>query len=405
MKRVLRTIFTAAAVTAAMVCGTVNAAAEDVSLDVSSAVESTNWGQSVTINKSEFDAMRITKDSIIKVAYEAKDYDGDELPIELIFQSWSNDTSPNANEDGEVWARVQTDDFDGKSATYTYEDIVAAYGTEDFSQVQAIHVGDTNLAPAICKGIAISNCEKAKDTGEVSIDCSAAKASAHFGQSMVVRFETFDATTFTNKSKIKITYEAQDVENFSASPVNLAIQSWENSNSPYADSKGNVWVTVEPESFDETTAVFDYADLVDAYGTADFSRVSALNFCDKGTGTITVKSITMTECVAADKGTHIKTEEESPDDSSAEDESKADDESSSEEAVTTTTAATTTAAPADNNDEKSKGSNILWIIIGVVAGVGIAIAVIFIILTRKSSEEYDISRGRMVSKKKHKTKW
>ena len=405
MKKLFKGLFTAASAAVMAVSFSVTAYADDVSIDVSEAKESTNWGQSITIPKAEFDAERITKDSIIKVAYEAKDYDGDELPIELIFQSWANTTSPNADDEGGVWAKVQASEFDAKTATYTYEDIVKAYGTEDFSQVQAIHVGDAGKAPIICKGLAISDCSKARETLDVSIDCSDAKDVSSWSTSLMIGFETFDSTTLTNKSTIEISFET-DAEDPESSPVDIAIQSWENSTSPFAKDNGDVWVTVEPEKYTKDTAVFTYDAMVDAYGTADFSRVSALNICGTGKGRVKIKSVTIKNCVPADKGTHVKADEATDDSSEQEgDESSVSeaDESKAEPAETTATAAA--AAATDNNDSDKGGSNILWIVIGVVAGVGIAIAVIFVILTRKSSEEYDISRGRMVSKKKHKTKW
>ena len=405
MKKLIMHLMCAAAMTAAALGMSITAAAEDVNIDCSSAVESTSWGQSLTVNKSQFDAERITKDSVVKVAFDAGDYTGDVLPIELIFQSWNNTTSPKADKKGGVWAKITTDDKTESSATFTYDQIVEAYGTDDFSEVQAIHVGDTDQAPVICKGLMITNCNKAKETIDVSVDCSEAKKASLFGTSFTVRYTTFDSTTLTGKSKVLVGYTADDESELTKAPVAIALQSWENSNSPYADDKGNVWVTVQPSTWGDGYAEFTYDAFVEAYGTADFSKLSAINFCDNGETGVIVNEVTFTECVSADKGTHIDTEAE-------DDRSAADEDSSTVEAEQESSTAETTAAPAAVTDSSSdssekKGSNAVFMVIGIVAGVAIAIAVIFLILTKQSSQEYDIDKRRMVSKKKpkNKAKW
>ncbi|MBO6140199.1 MAG: hypothetical protein J6O40_00265 [Ruminococcus sp.] len=395
MKKLLKGMFCAAVMAAAAVSTYVTAFAEDVNIDVSEAVESSKWGQSITVNKADFDAERITKDSVIKVAFDAGDYSGEELPIELIFQSWNNTTSPNADKKGGVWAKITTDDFTEKSATFTYDAIVAAYGTDDFSEVQAICVGDTDLAPVTCKGMIITNCTKAKETINVSIDCSEAKRADNSNSSISVKYDVFDMTTLTQKSKIKITYALENKEvDLSKAPVNLAVQCFKDSNSPFANEDGTAWIAIEPESFDEKSAVFDYNAIVDAYGTADFSKIDMFHFRSTGADVMTIKSLEITDCVSADKGTHAKEEEVSEDESSE----------AAESAEDTTSTAAAAVSDSGDSDKKEKGSNVVFIIIGIVAGVAIAIGVIFAILTKQSSQEYDIDKRRMVSKKKPKSK-
>lgn len=398
MKKLLKGLMSVLLLSAAAVGTCVPASAEDVTIDVSEAVESTGWGQSVTILKAQFDAERITKDSVVKVAFDAGDYDGEELPIELIFQSWNNTTSPKAKKDGGVWAKITTDDYTEKTATFTYDAIIEAYGTDDLSEVQAICVGDTDKTPVTCKSIIVTNCSKAKATIDISIDCSEAKRASTFGQSMVVRYDNFDTTTLTSKSKIVVGYEIDKKEKeLTKAPVSIAIQSWENSNSPLADEEGKVWETVEPESYGDGVATFSYEALVDAYGTADFTRVSALNFCDNGEAILKVTSINITDCMSADKGTHIS-EEEASDDSEISDSSEGGDTTSSKADSKPDAAA----AVDDNGNDREKKGSVLPVIIGVVAGVVLAVAVLFIIVSRKTTQEYDIKTGKMVDKKKHK---
>ena len=397
MKNILKGMMTAVLLGVAAIASTVTAAAEDVTIDVSEAVESTKWGQSVTITKAQFDAERITKDSVVKVAFDAGDYKGEELPIELIFQSWNNTTSPNADKKGGVWAKITTDDYTEKTATFTYDAIIEAYGTDDLSEVQAICVGDTDKAPVTCKGLIVTNCEKAKETINVSLDCSGAKRADNSNSSISVKYDTFDMTTLTQKSKIKVTYELENKEaDLSKAPIVFSVQCFKDSNSPYANEDGTLWVAVEPSTFDGESAEFSYDDIVAAYGTADFSKIDMFHFRSAGADILTVKSLEITDCVSADKGTHVKEEEKSEEESS-----EGGDSSSAESKAA--------AATDDNNSGSSeKKSSVVPIIIGVVGGVILAVVVLFIIVSRKTTQEYDIKTGRMVDKKKHKkhnVKW
>lgn len=397
MKNILKGMMTAVLLGAAAIASTVTAAAEDVTIDVSEAVESTKWGQSVTITKAQFDAERITKDSVVKVAFDAGDYKGEELPIELIFQSWNNTTSPKVDKKGGVWAKITTDDYTEKTATFTYDAIIEAYGTDDLSEVQAICVGDTDKAPVTCKGLIVTNCEKAKETINVSLDCSGAKRADNSNSSISVKYDAFDMTTLTQKSKIKVTYELENKEaDLSKAPIVFAVQCFKDSNSPYANEDGTLWVAVEPSTFDGESAEFSYDDIVAAYGTADFSKIDMFHFRSAGADILTVKSLEITDCVSADKGTHVKEEEKSEEESS-----EGGDSSSAESKAA--------AATDDNNSGSSeKKSSVVPMIIGVVGGVILAVVVLFIIVSRKTTQEYDIKTGRMVDKKKHKkhnVKW
>ena len=409
MKKQLKLILCTAAAAFTALTAALTASAEDVMIDVSDAKEATGWQQSVTIKKETFDARRLSKKSTIKVAFDAGDYAGEEAPVELIFQSWDNTTSPNADEEGAVWARVAPSEFTEASAVFTYDAIVEAYGTDDFSQVMAICIGDTDLAPITVKAVQATECAMDMGVMDVTIDCSEAKDSAHFAQSIVVDYSVFDMTRLTKESEIVVKYttNAEDEASLKSSPIQIIIFCENNSNSPYAKDNGSAWITVEPESFKEGRAVFKYQAIVDAYGTADFSRVTSMKFGDTGDIMIKVTNLSILNCVSEDKGTHVAAE--SADDSSGEDSSSADESSSETESKTDESSSTadSAAATADSDKEDKGGSNITMVVIGIIAGVVLAVVVVFIILTKQSSQEYDIDKRHMVSKKKpkNKTKW
>lgn len=414
MKKQLKLMICTAAAAFTALTAALTASAEDVMIDVSDAKEASGWAQSVTIKKETFDARRLSKKSTVKVAFEAGEYDHEAItdpPIELIFQSWDNTTSPNADSEGAVWARVAPSECNEASAVFTYDAIVESYGTDDFSQVMAICIGDTDIAPIKVKAVQITECAKDMGVNDVVIDCSEAKDSAHFSQSIIVDYSVFDMTRMTKESEIvaKYTTDAEDEASLKSSPIQMVIFCDKNSNSPYAKDDGSTWITIEPDSFKDGRAVFKYQTIVDAYGTADFSRVTSMKFGDTGDIMIKVNALSILKCVSEDKGTHVA--EEKADDSSG-DESAADESSTVEESQPdSSSAADTSSAPAaastDSSSDKDGGSSITMVIIGIIAGVVLAVVVVFIILTKQSSQEYDISKRRMVSKKKpkNKTKW
>ena len=413
MKKLFKTLLCTAAAASAMLATAAVAHAEDVKLDVSGAKEAKGWQQSVTIKREDFDARRLSKKSTVKVAFDAAGYEGEEQIVELIFQSWDNTTSPNADEKGAVWARVAPSEATATSAVFTYDEIVKAYGTDDFSQVMAICVGDTDITPITVKAMEITDCAKDMGISDEVIDCSAAKECSHFGQSLVVKYDVFDSTRMTGDSEIivKYTTDAEDESKLEKPPVSLIMQSWENSNSPYAKEDGSTWLTVDPAECKDGRAVFKYKDMVDTYGTADFSKVSALNFSDNGEASLKVEAVTVLNCVSADKGTHIipeETDESAEDGSSDVDESAADSEAQTEtQPESSSTADSAAAAVKDSDSDDKGGSNVAFIVIGVIGGIVLAVVVVFIILTKQSSQEYDIDKRRMVSKKKpkNKAKW
>ena len=128
-----------------------NAETEDVTIDCSSAETCSNWKQSITVDQATFNATRLTKDSEIIVTFKSEEINekaGNKYNAELIFQSWDNTTTPAA-QDGAVWAKIAPVKFDDSSATYDFESIATAYGTDDFSQVYNIIIGATDGAKIV----------------------------------------------------------------------------------------------------------------------------------------------------------------------------------------------------------------------------------------------------------------
>ena len=138
-----------------------NAETEDVTIDCSSAEACNNWSQSITVDQATFNATRLTKDSEIIVTFKSEEINekaGNKYNAELIFQSWDNTTTPAA-QDGAVWAKIAPVKFDDSSATYDFESIATAYGTDDFSQVYNIIIGATDRAKITVTGITVTNCK------------------------------------------------------------------------------------------------------------------------------------------------------------------------------------------------------------------------------------------------------
>lgn len=163
MKKLIRRI-SAAMLAAASVCTmslTAFAEAEnDITFDVSNAPVIEPWG-SFTINLDHYDTTKITPRSEVIVTFSAEYLtEGDnECPIELIVQSWSYPDTPMANSTGGVWAKVAPYEWSETHAAFSYEDMAAAYGTDDFSKVDALNIGATANANLTIQSCTLTGCE------------------------------------------------------------------------------------------------------------------------------------------------------------------------------------------------------------------------------------------------------
>lgn len=157
MKKIIKTIMTAAilCVTALMMSICVSAETEDVELSVRLAkTTGGDWGQSVTYPKSTFDCGRITEDSIVEVEFTLEDtWSGSGCPIELIFQNYTT-------ADPAIWAKIEPFDSDMETyAKFKYDDMEYMYGSDDFSTVDNMCVGDCGVPITVTK-VTVTNCEK-----------------------------------------------------------------------------------------------------------------------------------------------------------------------------------------------------------------------------------------------------
>lgn len=114
-------------------------------------------------------------------------------------------------------------------------------------------------------------------------------------ENIPVSMDHYDASKFTEQTEVIVTYSyTTDVPE--ECPIELIVQSWSNPDTPMVNASGGVWAKVEPASWDDTTAVFSYADMVAAYGTSDLSGVDSINVGATASSTITVTNLRFTNC-------------------------------------------------------------------------------------------------------------
>lgn len=217
---------------------------------------------------------------------------------------------------------------------------------------------------------------------DVQLDCSAAIESDNWSQSIQFVYNNkdpsdpkgFDATRMTENSVITVTYdilETYEVEGPTGFPVELIFQSWSYPDTPMMnENTGGVWAKVVPAEVDTVNNVetFNYADIVAAYGSDNFEKVDSVLFGSTNDAKIKVNSVTISNC--KDEGCHWV------DPSIAEQEKEAQE-----------------------KEKEAKKKNIAGIIIGIVAGIAVAVGVIWFIISSKSREAFDVSTGEFVDKK------
>lgn len=213
--------------------------------------------------------------------------------------------------------------------------------------------------------------------GDVVLDCTSAIESEDWSQSVKFGYSSdkpddpqfFDATRMTESSVITVSYEIiEQKEGGTAYPVELIFQSWSYPDTPMAAADGGVWAKVAPAEIGENTESFNYADIVAAYGTDNFEKVDCVLFGSTDSAKMKVTGVTVTNCT--DEGHHWI------DPSILE----AEENRAKEQA-------------------EAKKKNIIFIIVGIVAGIAVAVGVIWLIISKKSSEAFDVSTGEFVDKK------
>lgn len=123
-------------------CMTFTAFAEpqDFEPSITRAVQTNgSWGQSITFSSADIKAAGIGPDSTVEVQYELE---GDpSLPnqyqVELILQNYETDP--------QIWAQVVPYEYDDTHAIFDYDAMVVAYGSDDFSTINNICIGDRGV--------------------------------------------------------------------------------------------------------------------------------------------------------------------------------------------------------------------------------------------------------------------
>jgi hypothetical protein len=115
--------------------------------------ESDNWGQSISVGVDQFDISSMADNSWVVAVFESElDKDVVSAPVEFILQSTDDTVSPKAK-NGTVWGKVPPVLFNNKYALFDFSSMTDAYGTDDFSCVTTVYVGDTGTSPITCTDI------------------------------------------------------------------------------------------------------------------------------------------------------------------------------------------------------------------------------------------------------------
>lgn len=167
-KKILSLLCTAA-VTA---CFTITAYAETKSIDFDcSQIPVLEPWVSFSFALDHYDMTKLSDETevIIEYSHEFTPSENDipeeeetyrsECPIELIVQSWSNPDTPMVNATGGVWAKVTPYEWGDGVAKFSKADMIAAYGTDDFSGVDALNVGATGHALLTVTSFEMTGCQ------------------------------------------------------------------------------------------------------------------------------------------------------------------------------------------------------------------------------------------------------
>ena len=163
MKNILKALLTAAIVMLAAAALTITACAEDYVFEITElSPTSGDWDLAFiyeTANAKNypdnFDATWMTPESevIVEYTYEGK---CSKAPLELIWQTWKGPVEPNPDVK-KNWNKVSPYEYNETTAKFSFADIAKAYGTENFSTVYAINIGDRGVKLTVT-GLTVTNC-------------------------------------------------------------------------------------------------------------------------------------------------------------------------------------------------------------------------------------------------------
>ena len=136
-----------------------------------------------------FNPMWMTSDSEVIVDYT---YTGEAngSPVELIWQTWGDGPvkpNPDVTKD---WNKIAPYEYTDTEAKFSFSDIAASYGSDNFDTVYAICVGDTGVNLTVT-GMKVTNCNI---TAPVQTEETAAEAETEAQTEEETEAETEEAT-------------------------------------------------------------------------------------------------------------------------------------------------------------------------------------------------------------------
>ena len=213
MKKLFRTMCAAAVGILSCAMLAVTAYAEDYTFDVSGASESNGkWGQSFTCYTAlgneefseNFNPMWMTSDSEVIVDYTYKG-EANGSPVELIWQTWADGPAEPNPDVTKNWNKVTPYEYTDTEAKFSFSDIAASYGSDNFDTVYAICVGDTGVNLTVT-GMKVTNCNI---TAPVQTEEAAAEAETEAQTEEETEAETEEATEAETEAETEETTETE----------------------------------------------------------------------------------------------------------------------------------------------------------------------------------------------------
>lgn len=216
MKKLFRTMSAAAVGILSCAMLAVTAYAEDYTFDVSGASESNGkWGQSficyTALGNEEFsenfNPMWMTSDSEVIVDYTYKG-EANGSPVELIWQTWGDGPvkpNPDVTKD---WNKIAPYEYTDTEAKFSFSDIAASYGSDNFDTVYAICVGDTGVNLTVT-GMKVTNCNI---TAPVQTEETAAEAETEAQTEEETEAETEAETEEATEAETEAETQEEDAE-------------------------------------------------------------------------------------------------------------------------------------------------------------------------------------------------
>lgn len=216
MKKLFRTMCAAAVGILSCAMLAVTAYAEDYTFDVSGASESNGkWGQSFTCYTAlgneefseNFNPMWMTSDSEVIVDYTYKG-EANGSPVELIWQTWADGPAEPNPDVTKNWNKVTPYEYTDTEAKFSFSDIAASYGSDNFDTVYAICVGDTGVNLTVT-GMKVTNCNI---TAPVQTEEAAAEAETEAQTEEETEAETEAETEEATEAETEAETQEEDAE-------------------------------------------------------------------------------------------------------------------------------------------------------------------------------------------------